>query len=150
MMTYEKVNKNKILNNINKSKFTTSIMSLLISFGLAISIIELFDDREAVGQSTATAVGPLKINVQVTNNGYISETGSIHVISDETGVVKDSNGISFHPGQTVIQSFDFNLEEIPIGTGFSVEVIYGDDYSKRVNDIISQANQPEIIDIVIP
>ena len=147
-MTHEKVNQNRMLNNINKSKFLL-ITSLLISFGLTISI-ELFDDRDAVGQNTSTAVGPLKINVQVTNNGYNSETGSMHVVSDETGVVKNSNGVSFPPGQTVIQLFEFNLEQIPVGTGFSVEVVYGDDHSKRVHDVVSQVNEPEIIDIVIP
>lgn len=80
----------------------------------------------------------------------MSETGSIHVISDETGVAKDSNGISFPPGQTIIHLFEFSLEEIPVGTGFSVEVVYGDNYSKRIHDVVSQINQPEIIDIVIP
>ncbi|HYF99905.1 MAG TPA: hypothetical protein VD815_07420 [Candidatus Saccharimonadales bacterium] len=109
-MTCEKVSKNKLLNNISQTKFSVLIISLLTSFGLAISI-ELFDDREAVGQNTSMAVGPLKINVQVTNNGYNSETGSMHVVSDETGVVKNSNGISFPPGQTVIQLFEFNLEQ---------------------------------------
>ena len=40
----------------------------------------------------------MKTNVQVTNNGYTNEIGSIHIIADKTGISKDSNHISFATG----------------------------------------------------
>lgn len=108
------------------------------------------DSKVAFGQNNEISNEPLRINVQVTNSGGNNEVGSIHIIADETGIVKDSNDISFPSGQTVIKLFEFSLKDIPVGTGFSVEVIYGDDYSKRIHGVSSQTNEPEIIDVVIP
>lgn len=59
---------------------------------------------------------PLKVNVQVLNTGNTNLIGSIHVISDITGATKNSNGITFPAGQTIIKPFEFNLSEIPKGT----------------------------------
>ena len=37
-----------------------------------------------------------------------------------------------------------------LGTGFTMDVIYGDDYSKRVYGLHSQTNDHEIFGIAIP
>ena len=63
--------------------------------------------------------------------------------------IKKDTDISFIAGQTVIQLFEFSLVEMPVGPGFSIEVIYGDDYPKRVHGVSSQISEPEIIRISI-
>lgn len=135
-------------NNINIKTSSILIVTLFAFVGISVALGSSFD--KILGQSTATDNGSTKINVQVTNNGKSNEVGSIHIISDETGVIKNSNDISFASGETVIQLFDFGASEIPYGTGFSVEVIYGDDDSKRVHGVASQGSQPEIVSISIP
>ncbi|HYF99464.1 MAG TPA: hypothetical protein VD815_05195 [Candidatus Saccharimonadales bacterium] len=148
-MTDEQTKVHYIINTISKARFRLLILSLLTSFGPVI-LIDLLDGKEALGQHTVMDNEPLRINVQVTNSGDISEIGSIHIVADETGISKNSNDVSFASGQTIIQLFEFSLNEIPTGTGFSVEVVYGDDHSKRIHGINSQTSEPEIIDIVIP
>lgn len=143
--------KSKISNvsNCNNSIKTSILIVTLIAFvGTSVALDPSFD--KILGQCTATDNGSTKINVQVTNNGKSTEVGSIHIISDETWVIKNSNDISCASGETVIQLFDFGASEISYGTGFSVEVIYGDDDSKRVHGVASQGSQPEIVSISIP
>lgn len=147
-MIKEEVERSKTIRHNNNVKNSILIFTILTSFGIAVMIGSLFD-KHVLAQTTMTDNEPTRINVQVTNNGHNDEIGSIHVISDETGLVKNSNDISFPAGQTVIQLFEFGADEIPQGTGFSVEVIYGDDDTKRVHGTNSQSSQPEIIDVVI-
>lgn len=125
------------------------MLSLLTSFGIAYPI-DSFDGNSVLGQTMIRDDELLKINVQVTNNGATNEIGSIHIIADETRISKDSNDNSFAAEQTVIQLFEFSLEEIPVGTSFSVEGVYGYDYSKMIHGVNTQTNEPEIIDIIIP
>ncbi|MDR4489495.1 MAG: hypothetical protein R2685_01150 [Candidatus Nitrosocosmicus sp.] len=146
-MINEKDKWTKASNTINNIKTNILIITLFTFIGMSIAIGPSF---KALGQNDMSENESTKINVQVTNNGKSNEVGSIHIISDETGIIKNSNDISFASGETVIQLFDFSANEIPSGTGFSVEVIYGDDDSKRFHGVASQDNQPEIVDIVIP
>ena len=147
-MINEKTVQPKTSRYFSNDKKSILIITLLTSFGILIMIGPLFNEL-VLGQNTVTDNGSTRINVQVTNNGHNTEIGSIHIIADETGMVKNSNDISFPPGQTIIQLFEFGADEIPHGTGFSVEVIYGDDESKRVDGISSQSSQPDIINIGI-
>ena len=124
------------------------ILLLMIVFTSA-SSLNFLNHNTVFAQGSGVSDG-LKINIQVTNNGGVSDIGSIHVMADGTGISRDSNGVSFPAGQTVIQIFEFTSEEIPAGTGFTIEVIYGDDISKRVYGVNSQTGHPEIISISIP
>ena len=148
-MIHKQSKRHGILNCIRNLKYDVLIVSLIVNLGMVIAMFSV-DSKVAFGQNNEISNEPLRINVQVTNSGGNNEVGSIHIIADETGIVKDSNDISFPSGQTVIKLFEFSLKDIPVGTGFSVEVIYGDDYSKRIHGVSSQTNEPEIIDVVIP
>ena len=105
----------------------------------------------AQGPKTITDPEPYQVNVAVTNNGNNNLIGSIHVISSSTGAVKNANGITFPAGQTVTHVFKINQSEIPKGTEFAVEVVYGDDYSIRAYGVNNQAdNVPEFFNMNIP
>ena len=71
-------------------------------------------------------------------------------MSDLTGISKNANGITFPSGQTVIKTFDFNQNEIPAGTKYNVEVIYGDDYSKMAYGVNNQTDKLVFFNIEIP
>jgi len=99
---------------------------------------------------TTNSTGLLNLNVQVSNTGNAELIGSIHVISDITGVSKNANGIIFPSGQTVIKTFDFNQTEIPNGADFNVEIVYGDDFSKIAHGVNNQTDMPVFFNIKIP
>jgi len=126
------------------------ILSMLFSFsGLIASNVPINQEVLAQGLNTNSS-GLLNVNIQVSNTGGAELIGSIHVMSDITGVSKNANGITFPSGQTVIKTFDFNQTEIPNGTDFNVEVIYGDDYSKRAYGVNNQTDKPVFFNVKIP
>ena len=129
---------------------TFFILSMLFSYsGLIVSNVTIHQEVFAQGLNTNSS-GLLNVNVQVLNTGDVELIGSIHVMSDITGVSKNANGITFPSGQTVIKIFDFNQNEIPEGTDFNVEVIYGDDYSKRAYGVNNQTDKPVFFNVKIP
>lgn len=136
-----------------KYKATLTLALLLSFFCLATLALDLIS-REALVQgssnATTTIIEPLNVTVHVLNNGSTNFIGSIHVISDKTGASMNANAITFLAGQTVMKVFQITQNEIPIGTGFSVEVVYGDDYSKRVYGVNDATNEPELFKIIIP
>jgi hypothetical protein len=135
-----------------KYKATLTLALVLSFFCLATLALDLIS-REALVQAssnTTTIIEPLNVTVYVLNNGSTNFIGSIHVISDKTGASMNANAITFLAGQTVMKVFQINQNEIPIGTGFSVEVVYGDDYSKRVYGVNDATNEPELFKIIIP
>ncbi|HKO64199.1 MAG TPA: hypothetical protein VJU13_03285 [Candidatus Nitrosocosmicus sp.] len=94
--------------------------------------------------------GLLRINVQVTNNGNKNLIGSIHVISHDTDVNRNSNNITFPAGRTITKIFEANSEMIPSGAGFSVEVEYGDNHSIIAYSANNQNHQPKYFHMNIP
>jgi hypothetical protein len=126
-------------------------LSVLMSFfsGLIASNVPINQDVLAQGLNTHNT-GPLNVNVQVSNTGNAELIGSIHVISDITGVSKNANGIIFASGQAVIQPFDFNQTDIPNGADFNVELVYGDDFSKIAHGVNNQTDMPVFFNIKIP
>jgi hypothetical protein len=124
---------------------------LLTTSWFAMPSISTIRAASAQGPKTSTDAIPYQVNVAVTNNGNTNLLGSIHVISSSTGAVKNANGITFPAGQTVTQIFKINQSEIPKGTEFAVEVVYGDDYSIRAYGVNNQAdNIPELFNMNIP
>ena len=126
-------------------------LSVLLSFfsGLIASNVRINQDVLAQGLTT-NSTGLLNLNVQVSNTGNAELIGSIHVMSDITGVSKNANGIIFPSGQTVIKTFDFNQTEIPNGADFNVEIVYGDDFSKIAHGVNNQTDMPVFFNIKIP
>lgn len=96
--------------------------------------------HKALAQDLDTGAKPLNVNVQVLNSGSTDLTGSLHVMSTTTDTIKNANGITFPAGQTIIKIFEFNRSEIPQGSNFSVEAVYGDDFSKMAHVANKQSN----------
>lgn len=91
-----------------------------------------------------------KIIVQVTNNGNLDEHGTIHVSIDGSRSPIITNNLIFPGFQTSSYPFSFSSGDVPVGKGFSVEVIYGDDDIKRVYGTNTPSNSPEIASLTIP
>jgi hypothetical protein len=125
-------------------------ITLLVSITMIISSNSLTNEGLVFAEGSSFGNQLLKVNVQITNNADVNENGSVHVIADGTGVSKDLNNILFPASKTVTHVFEFSSEDIPVGTGFSVEVVYGDDIHKRTYGINSESSMPENLDIVIP
>ncbi len=90
-----------------------------------------------------------KVTVNVTNNAKVSHVGTIHVAIDGTNQTKVINNVQFPSNQTVAHNFEFEAMYIPIGKGFTAEVVYGDDAFKRTYGVNTPANTPEIAKITI-
>ena len=139
--------KNKIdIHNVLTITFLLACMAILISLNSLVSQQGVV--LAQVGSSSNNQI--LKAHVQIINNSDVNDIGSVHVIADGTGVSKDLTNISFPASKTVTHIFEFDSEDIPVGTGFSIEVVYGDDVHKRACGVNSESNIPEILDIVIP
>lgn len=135
-------NKSKI-NRLIKSSFVLSLVILLGTVALSWGL----KDVNAQGtQSSQT----FKISVQVTNNGNLDEHGTIHVSIDGSRSPVITNNLIFPAFQTSTYPFSFSSSEVPVGKGFSVEVVYGDDEIKRVYGTNTPSNSPEVASITIP
>ena len=120
---------------------------LLQNFVLMTTINPMSNKLQA--QVSKNDNGLLRINVLVTNNGNKNLIGSIHVISHNTDVNRNSNNITFPAGQTIAKIFELNADIIPSGAGFSVEVEYGDDHSIIAYSSNNQNHQPKFFNMNI-
>ena len=112
--------KNKIdIHNVLTITFLLAGMAILISLNSLVSQQGVV--LAHVGSSSSNQL--LKVHIQIINNADVNEIGSVHVIADGTGVSKDLTNISFPASKTVTHVFEFDSEDIPVGTGFSVEVV---------------------------
>lgn len=134
--------------NINLKLFF--ILSIISSFELSIVSNVQINEKVLAQGLNANNTRIVNVDVQVLNSGESELIGSIHVMSDLTGVSKNANGITFPSGQTVIKTFDFNHNEIPFGTRYNVEVVYGDDYSKITYGVNNQTDSPVFFNFNIP
>jgi hypothetical protein len=107
--------------------YKTVALFLLLNFILMTAINPMNNKLQA--QVSKNDKGLLRINVHVTNNGNKNLIGSIHIISHNTDVNRNSNNITFPAGRTIAKIFELNSDIIPSGAGFSVKVEYGDDHS---------------------
>ena len=121
---------------------------LLLNFILMTAINPMSSKLQA--QVSKNDKGLLRINIHVTNNGNKNLIGSIHVISHNTDVNRNSNNITFPAGQTIAKIFELNSDIIPSGAGFSVEVEYGDDHSIIAYSANNQNHQPKYFHMNIP
>lgn len=91
-----------------------------------------------------------KIIVQVQNTGNLDEHGAIHVAIDGSRNPQTMSGLIFPGLQTSSYTFEFSSAEVPVGKGFTAEVIYGDDEIKRTSGTNSAFNMPETVTLLIP
>lgn len=127
------------------------ILTLLLTISWSV-ITSLSVIESALAQRSNTTTADLfHVNVRVSNNANTNLIGSIHVMSSSTGASENANDITFPAGQTVIKIFRFNQSEIPKGTEFSVEVVYGDGHSIRAYGVNNNSdNVPLFFSMNIP
>ncbi|MDN5845525.1 MAG: hypothetical protein L0H53_04535 [Candidatus Nitrosocosmicus sp.] len=119
------------------------VCTLLILIG---SIAIFWGIKDVNAQSSSS----FKIVVLVQNTGNLDEHGALHVAIDGSRNPQTLSGIIFPGLQTSSFTFEFPSAEVPVGKGFTAEVIYGDDDIKRVSGANSVANAPETVTLLIP
>jgi len=119
--------------------------ALLILIG---SIAIFWGIKDVNAQSTQS--GQFRIIVQVQNTGNLDEHGAIHVAIDGSRNPQTMSGMIFPGLQTSSYTFEFSSAEVPVGKGFTAEVVYGDDEIKRASGSNSAANTPETVTSLIP
>ena len=75
---------------------------------------------------------------------------ALHVAIDGSRNPQTMSGLIFPGLQTSSYTFEFSSAEVPVGKGFTAEVVYGDDEIKRVSGANSAANTPETVTLLIP
>jgi hypothetical protein len=133
--------------NTNKRIRINSLYActLLILIG---SIVIFWGLKDVNAQSSQS--GQFKVIVQVQNTGNLDEQGALHVAIDGLRDPQTKSGLIFPALQTVSYTFEFSSAGVPVGKGFSAEVIYGDDEIKRALGVNSAANTPETVTLTIP
>lgn len=122
--------------------FALSLGLLLFASGLSV-----FEVTNAFAQGSQT----FKVIVKVTNYGNTDEFGAINVDIDGNLAPQWQSGIKFPAHETVSHTFEFVSSDVPVGTGFTAEVVYGDDDThKRDYGSNGPSNAPETINIGIP
>ena len=119
------------------------------TFLILIGSIAIFWGLKDVN-AQSTQSGQFRIIVQVQNTGNLDEHGSLHVAIDGLRNPQTMSGLSFPGLQTSSYTFEFSSAEVPVGKGFTAEVVYGDDEIKRVSGANSAANTPETVTLLIP
>jgi hypothetical protein len=129
----------------------TFLFTIVLVVTLVSSItLSLFNLDVYAQESSSNQKQIFRVNVQVTNNADIDEVGTIHVSIDGTDLSKVLNGVNCPAKSTVSYTFEFNSNDVPIGKGFTAEMVYGDDIFKKAYGANSPSNTPEIIQITIP
>ena len=125
-----------------KSLYVCALLVLIGSIAISWGI------KDINAQSTQS--GQFKIIVQVQNTGNLDEHGALHVAIDGSRNPQTMSGLIFPGLQTSSYAFEFSSAEVPIGKGFTAEVVYGDDDIKRVTGANSASNTPETVTLLIP
>lgn len=101
---------------------------------------------------TTTSKGTFKIIVEATNHSFRDIYGGITVSVDHypDNLFKSAYGIYFPAGGTLSKTFSFGSGSVPVGTGFEVNIDYGDDYNQRQFGENSPSNKAEVIHFNIP
>ena len=130
--------------NSNRSKRINSLYActLLILIG---SVVIFWGLKDVNAQSSQ-----FKVIVQVQNTGNLDEHGALHVAIDGLRNPQTLPGLVFPALQTSSYTFTFSSAEVPVGKGFTAEVIFGDDEIKRVSGVNSAASMPETVPLTIP
>ena len=125
-----------------KWMYTCALLVLIGSIGITWGI------KDVNAQSAQS--DQFKIIVQVQNTGNLDEHGAIHVALDGSRNPQTMSGLIFPGLQTSSYTFEFSSAEVPVGKGFTAEVIYGDDEIKRTSGTNSASNMPETVTLLIP
>ncbi|MDN5868762.1 MAG: hypothetical protein L0H55_15365 [Candidatus Nitrosocosmicus sp.] len=99
----------------------------------------------------SNTIGTFKVIVEVTNQSPRDTYGGItvNVGNYPENIFKSANDIYFPAGQTVSKEFTFKSSDVPVGTGFEVNVDYGDDYSQYIFGENTPAKKAERVHFII-
>ena len=140
----------------HKDNRIVSILAFALAFALAslaaLSLCNLNAQAQAQEYGTPAIADHkvFRVIVQVTNNAYTDEAGAIHVYIDGTDISKVLNGVVCPAESTMDYTFDFDSDDVPVGKGFTAEMVYGDDVVKRTFGVNSPSKAPEVAQIAIP
>lgn len=146
------INKFLLLNLKNKVFFKNSSFAMVFTFALSLGLLFasgllVFEVTNAYAQGSQI----FKVIVKVTNYGNTDEFGAINVDVDGNLAPQWQSGINFPAHETVSHTFEFISSDVPVGTGFTAEVVYGDDDThKRDYGSNGPSTAPETINIGIP
>lgn len=87
--------------------------------------------------------------VKVKNTSKEDYKGGIYINIVDSDISKHVY-TKFPKGKTVTKTFEFKSEDVPVGTGFTVKVICGDDYDKMKHGVNGPSKKPEEIRFTIP
>lgn len=148
-----------IINNKHKNGtllFTISLAVVVLTLSVALPLHSMNAHAQ---EYTPTPPPPtttpgqrqtFSVVVQVTNNANADVVGTIHVAVDGTDLSKVLNGVVIPAKSTVSHTFEFDSDDVPVGKGFTAEMVYGNDIFKRTYGVNSPSNTPEIAQIAIP
>ena len=102
-------------------------------------------------QPPSNTIGTFKVIVEVTNQSPMDTYGGITINAGNypDNIFKPAYDIYFPGGQTVSKMFTFKSSDVPIGTGFEVNIDYGDDYNQYTFGENSPVKRPEIVNFTI-
>jgi hypothetical protein len=90
-----------------------------------------------------------RVLVKVTNNAVNDEKGGIYLSIDNSDIASSILDITFPAKETITKTFEFNSRDVPVGKGFTAEVVYSDDYGVEVNGVNSPSKTPEVLQIFL-
>ena len=102
--------------------------------------------------SPSTSKGSFKVIVEVLNQSPRDIAGgiTISVDHDPENIFKSAYDIYFPAGKMTSKTFTFKSSDVPVGTGFEVNIDYGDDYNQYTFGENSPVKRPEIVNFTIP
>jgi hypothetical protein len=101
----------------------------------------------AIGQGS-TGEGKFRVVVKVTNTATTDYKGGLYVIIDN-GPSQSQHGITFPAKKTIQRTFEFDSRYVPVGKGFTAEVVWDDDYDRDVKGVNSPKKGPETVEVRI-
>jgi hypothetical protein len=92
--------------------------------------------------------GKFRVIVKVTNTAATDYKGGVYVTIDN-GPSQSQHGITFPAKKTIERTFEFDSRDVPVGKGFTAEVVWDDDYDRDVKGVNSPKKGPETMEVRI-
>jgi hypothetical protein len=102
--------------------------------------------------SSSSGEGTFKVIVEVTNYSNRDTYGGITINVDHypQNIFKSAYNLYFPAGETISKTFIFKSSDVPVETGFIVNIDYGDDYNQYIYGENTPAKKPERVQFNIP
>jgi hypothetical protein len=137
---------NYLISRLDKSRHN-AVFALSICGLLSLGLLAI---QSPIEMASAQESQIFKVIVQITNNGEVDEYGAVNVDIDGAMTAQWQSGQIFPAHQTNPYTFTFSSSDVPVGTGFTAEVVYGDDSHRFAYGSNSPSNAPETVSISIP